>query len=67
MVIRHGVERRLEELPDSRSCIPDVREADWERDRVAPRNSKWGQAGESRVLTTTATESIPAGTLLGRR
>jgi len=44
---------RSEELPDSRSRTFQV------RDEVAPRNSKWGQAGESRVLTTTATERIP--------
>jgi hypothetical protein len=44
----------LEELPDSLSRL-------WQAwDKVAPRNSKWGQAGENRVLTTTATESIPA-------
>ena len=44
---------RLEELPDSHPRA-------LARGEVAPRNSKWGQAGESRVLTTTATESIPA-------
>jgi hypothetical protein len=48
---RWVAECRSEELPDSQSPSGD---------KVAPRNSKWGQAGESRVLTTTATESTPA-------
>jgi hypothetical protein len=57
----------LEELPDSQSCLWGAYRANRERDKVAPRNGKWGQAGESRVLTTTATESIPADAPRKRR
>jgi len=55
----------LEELPDSwpRSSGGSP----WELGKVATRNRKWGQAGESRVLTTTTTERIPASALDERR
>jgi len=53
----------LEELPDSQRQVLSRPRSTWVDQgvgKVAPRNQKWGQAGESRVLTTTATEKIPA-------